>query len=64
MKNIQVNKTQLNQRIQDVSILFDDFDQYEASIEIENFVKQGFRVLTALHDEDSENEVYLRKVFN
>ena len=64
MKNIQVNKTQLNQRIQDVSILFDDFDQFEASIEIENFVKQGFRVLTALHDEDSENEVYLRKVFN
>ena len=64
MKNIQVNKTQLNQRIQDVSILFNDFDQYEASIEIENFVKQGFRVLTALHDEDSENEVYLRKVFN
>ena len=64
MKNIQVNKTQLNHRIQDVSILFDDFDQYEASIEIENFVKQGFRVLTALHDEDSENEVYLRKVFN
>ena len=64
MKNIQVNKTQLNQRIQDVSILFDDFDLYEASVEIENFVKQGFRVLTALHDEDSENEVYLRKVFN
>jgi hypothetical protein len=61
MINIVANDEYQVHHSPDLCIIFEEFDRDSAETEIHALIKQGYKVMYSLDDEDNESAVYLRR---
>ena len=61
MINILENHEYQVHQSPDLCIIFEEFDRDSAESEIHALIKQGYKVMCSLDDEDNESAVYLRR---